>query len=141
MCSRATSRVLRCRATSRSQTRPRWTTVPSRFRRHEHRCAVSAQIRRRRVHRRLRRFERGLLCPLGEACARMIDTLHLTAEDAAAMLERGDVSAAELHAAYAACEDDVHAYLTRLDHDGAAGVPIALKDVIGTKGVETTAGS
>ena len=71
----------------------------------------------------------------------MIDTLRLTAEDAGAMLERGEVTSEELHAAYAAREDDVHAYLTRLDHSGAAGVPVALKDVIGTKGVETTAGS
>ena len=71
----------------------------------------------------------------------MIDTLRLTAEDATAMLERGDVSAEELHAAYAARDDDVHAYLKRLDYTGAEGVPIALKDVIGTKGVETTAGS
>ena len=71
----------------------------------------------------------------------MIDTLRLTAEEATAMLDRGDVSAEELHAAYAAREDDVHAFLRRLDYAGAAGIPIALKDVIGTKGVETTAGS
>jgi aspartyl-tRNA(Asn)/glutamyl-tRNA(Gln) amidotransferase subunit A len=70
-----------------------------------------------------------------------IDTLRLTAEDASAMLDRGDVSADELHAAYAARVDDVHAYLRRVEYDGASGVPIALKDVIGTKGVETTAGS
>jgi aspartyl-tRNA(Asn)/glutamyl-tRNA(Gln) amidotransferase subunit A len=70
-----------------------------------------------------------------------IDTLRLTAEEAMAMLERGDVSAEDLHAAYAAREDDVHAYLRRLDYAGAEGIPIALKDVIGTKGVETTAGS
>jgi aspartyl-tRNA(Asn)/glutamyl-tRNA(Gln) amidotransferase subunit A len=57
------------------------------------------------------------------------------------MLERGDVSAEELHAAYAAREDDVHAYLMRPDYAGAEGIPIALKDVIGTEGVETTAGS
>jgi aspartyl-tRNA(Asn)/glutamyl-tRNA(Gln) amidotransferase subunit A len=71
----------------------------------------------------------------------MIDTLRLTAEEAAAMLVRGEVSAEELHAAYASREDDVHAYLRRVDYAGAAGIPIALKDVIGTKGVETTAGS
>jgi aspartyl-tRNA(Asn)/glutamyl-tRNA(Gln) amidotransferase subunit A len=71
----------------------------------------------------------------------MIDTLRLTAEEAMAMLERGDVSAEELHSAYAARDDDVHAYLRRLDYTGAEGIPIALKDVIGTKGVETTAGS
>ena len=57
------------------------------------------------------------------------------------MLERREVSAEELHAAYAAREDDVRAYLRRLDYAGATGVPIALKDVIGTKDVETTAGS
>jgi len=71
----------------------------------------------------------------------MIDTLRLTAEEAMSMLERGDVTAEELHAAYAARDDDVHAYLRRLDYAGAEGVPIAMKDVIGTKGVETTAGS
>ena len=71
----------------------------------------------------------------------MIDTLRLTAGDAKAMLERGEVSAEELHAAYAAREDGVHAYLRRLDYAGAEGIPIALKDVIGTEGVETTAGS
>ena len=71
----------------------------------------------------------------------MIDTLRLTAEEAMSMLDRGDVTAEELHAAYAACDDDVHAYLRRVDYAGAAGIPIALKDVIGTKGVETTAGS
>jgi aspartyl-tRNA(Asn)/glutamyl-tRNA(Gln) amidotransferase subunit A len=70
-----------------------------------------------------------------------IDTLRLTAEEAMAMLERGDVGAAELHAAYASREDDVHAYLRRLDYAGAEGIPIAMKDVIGTKAVETTAGS
>jgi aspartyl-tRNA(Asn)/glutamyl-tRNA(Gln) amidotransferase subunit A len=73
--------------------------------------------------------------------AAAIDTLRLTAEEAMGLLERGEASAEELHAAYAARDDDVHAYLSRLDYAGAAGVPIALKDVIGTKGVETTAGS
>ena len=88
------------------------------------------------------------ICPAGQrrergvpGAADVIDTLRLTAEEAMSMLERGDVTAEELHAAYAARDDDVHAYLRRLDYAGAAGVPIALKDVIGTKGVETTAGS
>ena len=71
----------------------------------------------------------------------MIDTLRLTAEEAIGLVGRRDVSAEELHAAYAVREDDVHAYLRRLDYAGAEGIPIALKDVIGTKGVETTAGS
>src|SRR5689334_18512287 len=70
-----------------------------------------------------------------------IDTLRLTAEQALKLVESGEVSAGELHEAYASREDDVHAYLKRLDHDGAASIPIALKDVIGTKGITTTAGS
>ncbi|MDA1201640.1 MAG: amidase family protein [Planctomycetota bacterium] len=79
----------------------------------------------------------------------MIDTLRLTAEEALAMLERREVSSSELHAAYcvAAGERDgeLHAYLRLVDGDvdgsEGTGVPIALKDVISTKGVETTAGS
>ncbi len=76
----------------------------------------------------------------------MIDTLRLTAEDAAGMIERGDVSTAELHSAYleAAAERDgeLHAYLRTVpESNGATGVPIAFKDVVSTKGIETTAGS
>ena len=75
----------------------------------------------------------------------MIDTLRLTAEGAMAMLERGDVSAAELHAAYrdaiAARDEELHCYLRTVDEPVGDGIPIALKDVIGTEGVETTAGS
>ena len=75
----------------------------------------------------------------------MIDTLRLTAEEALGLIENREVSAAELHAAYAAAagerNDELHAYLRLVDYDGGASVPIALKDVISTKGVETTAGS
>ena len=75
----------------------------------------------------------------------MIDTLRLTAEEALGLLEQGEISGAELHAAYveAAGErnDELHAYLRLVDYDGGTGVPIALKDVISTKGIETTAGS
>ena len=48
-----------------------------------------------------------------------IDTLRLTAEEAGAMLERGEVSATELHAAYRAAIDErdpgLHAYLRTVD--------------------------
>jgi aspartyl-tRNA(Asn)/glutamyl-tRNA(Gln) amidotransferase subunit A len=75
----------------------------------------------------------------------VIDTLRLTAEEAAGLLERGEVSPAELHRAYldaiAARDGDLHAYLATVEEPDGDGVPIALKDLIGTKGVETTAGS
>jgi aspartyl-tRNA(Asn)/glutamyl-tRNA(Gln) amidotransferase subunit A len=74
-----------------------------------------------------------------------IDTLRLTAERAMGLLERGEVSAAELHAAYLAAigerDGELHAYLRTVDEPEGDGVPIALKDLITTKGVETTAGS
>ena len=75
-----------------------------------------------------------------------IDTLRLTAEEATGLLERGEVSAAELHAAYrdaiTARDPELHCYLRTVDFDeSSTGIPIALKDVISTKGVETTAGS
>ena len=60
----------------------------------------------------------------------MIDTLRLTAEDALGLLERGAVSAAELHAAYseaiAARDPELHAFLTLVDEPDGDGVPIAL---------------
>src|SRR3954467_12632524 len=77
----------------------------------------------------------------------MIDTLRLTAEEATGMLERGDVTAAELHRAYldavADRDPEIHAYLRTVEEgaDEATGVPIAFKDLISTKGVETTAAS
>ena len=75
----------------------------------------------------------------------VVDTLRLTAEDALGLVERGEVSAAELHGAYLDAigerDPELHAFLRTADYDGAPGIPIALKDVISTKGVETTAGS
>src|SRR5687768_1878803 len=74
-----------------------------------------------------------------------IDTLRLTAEEALGLLERKEVSAAELHRAYldaiAERDGELHCYLRTVDTAEGDGVPIALKDVILTKGVETTAGS
>ncbi|MEX2210564.1 MAG: Asp-tRNA(Asn)/Glu-tRNA(Gln) amidotransferase subunit GatA [Gaiellaceae bacterium] len=75
----------------------------------------------------------------------MIDTLRLTAEDAMGLLERGEVSAAELRGAYFDAirerDGELHCYLRLVEDAPGEGVPIALKDIIGTEGVETTAGS
>ena len=75
----------------------------------------------------------------------MIDTLRLTAEGAISLLERREVSAAELHAAYLAAiaerDGELHCYLRTCEEPSGEGIPIALKDVISTKGIETTAGS
>ena len=75
----------------------------------------------------------------------MIDTLRLTAEAANDLLTAGEVSSDELFAAYLAAigerDPELHAYLYVCDDSPGGGIPIALKDVIGTKGVPTTAGS
>jgi aspartyl-tRNA(Asn)/glutamyl-tRNA(Gln) amidotransferase subunit A len=80
----------------------------------------------------------------------VVDTLRLGAEEALGLVERREVSARELHDAYleaiAERDGELHAYLRttpygEADAGDVAGIPIALKDVISTKGVETTAGS
>src|SRR6186997_2467285 len=75
----------------------------------------------------------------------IVDTLTLTAEDAIALVERAEISAAELHAAYLEAigehDEELHCYLRTVDEADGASIPIALKDVISTRGVETTAGS
>src|SRR5229473_588284 len=74
-----------------------------------------------------------------------IDTLRLTAEGARDLLRAGEISGAELFAAYRAAIDErdgeLNSYLTLADDPGGDGIPIALKDVISTKGIRTTAGS
>jgi aspartyl-tRNA(Asn)/glutamyl-tRNA(Gln) amidotransferase subunit A len=74
----------------------------------------------------------------------VISTLRLTAEAAAALLERNEVSGEELTRAYMDAIDErdgeLHAYLHVVGESGA-GVPIAHKDLVTTKGIPTTAGS
>jgi aspartyl-tRNA(Asn)/glutamyl-tRNA(Gln) amidotransferase subunit A len=74
----------------------------------------------------------------------VLDTLRLTAEEAAGLLERGEVSGEELTQAYltaiAERDRELHAYLHVVGESGA-GVPVAHKDLITTKGIPTTAGS
>jgi aspartyl-tRNA(Asn)/glutamyl-tRNA(Gln) amidotransferase subunit A len=75
----------------------------------------------------------------------VIDTFRLTAEGARELLRKGEVSGQELFGAYRAAieerNDELNAYLTLADDPGGDGIPIALKDVISTKGLRTTAGS
>jgi aspartyl-tRNA(Asn)/glutamyl-tRNA(Gln) amidotransferase subunit A len=88
------------------------------------------------------------------------DVTRMTATQIADLIAGGEVSAVEVTTAHldriAAVDDRVHAFL-HVDRDGAlqeaqkvdngertgplAGVPIAVKDVITTKGIPTTAGS
>ncbi|TML66711.1 MAG: Asp-tRNA(Asn)/Glu-tRNA(Gln) amidotransferase GatCAB subunit A, partial [Actinobacteria bacterium] len=75
----------------------------------------------------------------------MIDTLTLSAEAAMGLVERREVSPAELHALYldalAERDPELHCFLRLVEEPSGTAIPIALKDVISTKGVETTAGS
>ena len=74
-----------------------------------------------------------------------VDTLRLSAEEARGLLDRGEVSSRELWDSYRQAIDarnkELNAYLTLADAPEGDGVPIALKDVISTKGIRTTAGS
>ena len=75
----------------------------------------------------------------------VVDTLTLTAEDAIELVERAEISPSELHAAYLEAigerDEELHSYLRTVDQAEGDGIPVALKDVISTRGVETTAGS
>jgi aspartyl-tRNA(Asn)/glutamyl-tRNA(Gln) amidotransferase subunit A len=75
----------------------------------------------------------------------VIDTLRLTAEEANRLLTAGEVSSDELYNAYLEAigerDPELHAFLHICENDPGEGIPIAVKDVIGTKGIPTTAGS
>ena len=77
--------------------------------------------------------------------APLVDTLRLSAEEATRLLAAREVTGAELHGAYidaiAERDPELHAYLhVCAEHDGGGGVPIALKDVISTRGIPTNGG-
>jgi len=75
----------------------------------------------------------------------VIDTLRLTAEDANLLLRRKEVSGDELFRAYLDAigerDPELHCYLHVCESGDGDGIPIAVKDVIGTRGIPTTAGS
>jgi aspartyl-tRNA(Asn)/glutamyl-tRNA(Gln) amidotransferase subunit A len=74
----------------------------------------------------------------------VIDTLRLTAEEAARLLDAKEVSGGELTQAYLDAieqrDGELHAYLYVVGETGS-GVPLAHKDLITTSGIPTTAGS
>src|SRR3954452_9555490 len=74
-----------------------------------------------------------------------VDTLRLSAEDANELVTDGEVSSDELYRAYLDAigerDPELHAFLYVCENDPGEGIPIAVKDVIGTRGFPTTAGS
>ncbi len=91
---------------------------------------------------RKRARPRGRLLP---GAGGMIDTLRMSAKEVNDLLETGEASSDEIFAAYRAAIDErdpeLNCFLRVCDDSPGEGVPIAFKDVISTRGVETTAGS
>ena len=130
-----TSRALAQPRRRSSRTRPTVTRTTSGRRRHE-----------RTPERAPRRPPAdGAWRARGDAVSAGVDTLRLSAEEARSLLDRGELSPRELWDAYRAAiearDAELHAFLTLVDEPAGDGVPIALKDVITTKGIRTTAGS
>ena len=75
----------------------------------------------------------------------VVDTLRLSAEEAKRLLDGRELSPSELRDAYrdaiAERDGELHCFLRTCPEPNGDGIPIALKDVISTKGIETTAGS
>jgi len=75
----------------------------------------------------------------------VIDTLRLTAYEAARLLREKEISGSELWEAYRRAIDErdgeLHCFLHVCDDPGGDGIPLAVKDIITTKGIPTTAGS
>ena len=78
------------------------------------------------------------------------DPVRLSAAEAIARIDAGDLGAAELFSAYRERierhDGDLGAFLWKAEDGGAAdgplrGVPLAVKDLFRTEGVPTTAGS
>jgi aspartyl-tRNA(Asn)/glutamyl-tRNA(Gln) amidotransferase subunit A len=74
-----------------------------------------------------------------------VDTLRLSAEEANRLVTDREVSSDELYRAYLDAigerDPELHAFLYVCEDDPGEGIPIAIKDVIGTRGIPTTAGS
>jgi aspartyl-tRNA(Asn)/glutamyl-tRNA(Gln) amidotransferase subunit A len=75
----------------------------------------------------------------------VIDTLRLTAYEAARLLREKEITGTELWEAYRRAIDErdgeLHCFLHVCEEPPGDGIPLAVKDVIGTKGIPTTAGS
>jgi aspartyl-tRNA(Asn)/glutamyl-tRNA(Gln) amidotransferase subunit A len=75
----------------------------------------------------------------------VIDTLRLTAKEVNDLLAAGEASSDETFSAYRAAIDErdseLHCFLHVCDDSPGEGIPVAFKDLIGTTGIPTTAGS